>query len=225
MDNNHVGIDINSLESLQAHQTGYYDDGSGSFNNLTLMSGKAMQVWADYDGVSTQIDVFLAPLGFAKPARPLLSSPYNLSTVLREPSYIGFAATTGAISTIHCVLGWSFAINGPAPAIDISSSPSYHVLVRASLQGPGDHPAYSHGHIRPCDGNCHHSVSSREIQVQELQEDWEVDFRPHQFSFKDLFHATQGFKEKNLLGMGGFGKVYKGRSQSQTESSGEEGVA
>ncbi|KAM3347238.1 hypothetical protein ACQJBY_021295 [Aegilops geniculata] len=116
MDNNHVGIDINSLDSLQAYRTGYYDDRSGSFNNLTLISGKAMQVWADYDEVSTQINVFLAPLGFAKPR----------------------------------------------------------------------------------------------FRYRELREDWEVDFGPHRFSFKDLFHATEGFKEKNLLGVGGFGKVYKG---------------
>ena len=123
MDNNHVGININSLRSLQAYHAGYHDDKTGSFNNLTLISGKAMQVWADYDGESTQINVFLAPLGSDKPVRPLIASPYNLSTVLRDPSYIGFSATTGAISTKHCVLGWSFAMNGPAPAIDISKLP------------------------------------------------------------------------------------------------------
>jgi hypothetical protein len=44
MDNNHVGVDVNSLNSLQAHHTGYYKD-DDSFNNLTLISGKAMQVW------------------------------------------------------------------------------------------------------------------------------------------------------------------------------------
>ncbi|KAG0498810.1 hypothetical protein HPP92_003501 [Vanilla planifolia] len=34
------------------------------------------------------------------------------------------------------------------------------------------------------------------------------------FSFKDLAAATQWFKEVNLLGEGGFGKVYKGRLES-----------
>ncbi|RLN33967.1 hypothetical protein C2845_PM03G23140 [Panicum miliaceum] len=123
IDNNHIGININSLHSLQAHHTGYYDDQSKSLKNLTLFSDKAMQVWVNYNGDASQINVTLAPVGTPKPKRPLLSAPYNLSGILKDPSYIGFSATTGAISTQHCVLGWSFAMNGPAPAIDISKLP------------------------------------------------------------------------------------------------------
>jgi hypothetical protein len=62
---------------------------SGLFNNLTLISGKAMQVWADYDGAASQISVSLAPMGATKPVWPLLSAPYNLSSNLRDPSFIG----------------------------------------------------------------------------------------------------------------------------------------
>ncbi|MBA0654745.1 hypothetical protein Goklo_021681 [Gossypium klotzschianum] len=38
----------------------------------------------------------------------------------------------------------------------------------------------------------------------------EVQYGPHRFSYKDLFKATKGFKEKEVLGRGGFGKVHKG---------------
>ena len=31
------------------------------------------------------------------------------------------------------------------------------------------------------------------------------------FGFRELAEATRGFKEVNLLGEGGFGRVYKGR--------------
>jgi serine/threonine protein kinase len=50
----------------------------------------------------------------------------------------------------------------------------------------------------------------RHFRYAEVQDDWEVEFGPHRFSYKDLFHATEGFEDKNLLGVGGFGRVYKG---------------
>ncbi|MCH98617.1 L-type lectin-domain receptor kinase IV.2-like protein, partial [Trifolium medium] len=43
----------------------------------------------------------------------------------------------------------------------------------------------------------------------EILEDWEHEYGPHRFKFKDLYSATNGFKEKGLLGVGGFGRVYK----------------
>lgn len=211
IDNNHVGININSLTSLQAHQTGYYEDNSGSFNNLTLISGKAMQVWADYDGETAQMEVKLAPVGAAKPVRPLLSAVYNLSLILKDKSYIGFSATTGAISTRHCVLGWSFAMNGPAPDIDVSKLPKLPRL------GPKPRSKVLEITLPIATGLFVLAVGLvivllvyRRLRYKEVKEDWEVEFGPHRFSFKDLFHATGGFRKKNLLGVGGFGKVYKG---------------
>ncbi|KAG2632978.1 hypothetical protein PVAP13_2NG134406 [Panicum virgatum] len=212
IDNNHVGININSLISLQTHHTGYYEDKSGFFNDLTLISGKAMQVWADYDGKTTKIDVTLAPAGSAKPpVRSLLSSTYNLSEILKEKSYIGFSATTGAISTRHCVLGWSFAMNKPAPAIDISNLPK---LPRV---GPKPRSKVLEISLPIATATFVLTVGLvvvllvyRRLRYKEVKEYWEVDFGPHRFSFKDLFHATRGFRKKNLLGVGGFGKVYKG---------------
>ncbi|GJN36833.1 hypothetical protein PR202_gb25730 [Eleusine coracana subsp. coracana] len=50
----------------------------------------------------------------------------------------------------------------------------------------------------------------KKLAYSELQEDWEIEFGAHRFSYKDLFRATDGFKNKNMLGAGGFGKVYKG---------------
>jgi hypothetical protein len=38
----------------------------------------------------------------------------------------------------------------------------------------------------------------------------DVEFRPHRFAFKDLYKATTGFKDKRLLGAGGFRSVYMG---------------
>lgn len=53
-------------------------------------------------------------------------------------------------------------------------------------------------------------VIRRKRKFAELLEDWELDYGPHRFKYKDLYTATNGFKEKEILGSGGFGRVYKG---------------
>jgi Legume lectin domain len=99
INDNHVGIDINSLKSSQSASAGYYADDSGAFQNLTLKSRKAMQAWVEYDSNKPQITVTLSPIGKPKPIKPLLSYKFNLSTVLNDSMYIGFSSST---SGFHC---------------------------------------------------------------------------------------------------------------------------
>uniref|UniRef100_I1Q7T2 non-specific serine/threonine protein kinase n=1 Tax=Oryza glaberrima TaxID=4538 RepID=I1Q7T2_ORYGL len=214
MDDNHVGINVNSMKSLDAHYAGFYEDRSGIFRNLTLVIHEAMQVWFDYDGDAKKINVTLAPAKLAKPKRPLLSVTYDLSTVVADSAYIGFsAATGGVVNTKHCVLGWSFRMNGPAQAIDISRLPKL-----PNLGSKKSHSSRILVIISPVAtavliflvGVLLVLCVRRRLKYRDIQEDWEVEFGPHRFSYKVLYGATEGFKDKNLLGVGGFGKVYKG---------------
>uniref|UniRef100_A0ACD5U9S0 Uncharacterized protein n=1 Tax=Avena sativa TaxID=4498 RepID=A0ACD5U9S0_AVESA len=211
IDGNHVGIDVDGLTSVASTSAGYFGDDGGVFHNLTLASGKATQAWVDYDGEGKQITVAMAPIGTARPVKPLLSTAYDLSTVLTDTAYVGFSSATGSFNSRHYVLGWSFAMDGPAPAIDIAQLP------KLPRFGPKRRPKLAQ--IIPpvataafifAVGTVAVLLIRRRRKYRELREDWEVEFGPHRFSYKDLFRATGGFKDKNLLGVGGFGRVYKG---------------
>ncbi|TVU06606.1 hypothetical protein EJB05_49830, partial [Eragrostis curvula] len=211
IDNNHVGIDINSLVSKQAHSAGFYDDKATEFKNLTLSSGEAMQLWIEYNEESMQVSVTLAPLNTAKPRRLLLQATTNLSYVLKEPSYAGFSGATGPLHTLYSVLAWSFGLNSPAPPINITDLPKlphgnqkHHSKVLEIVL------PIATGMLVLAAGITTVLVIRRQQKYAELREDWEAEFGPHRFSYKDLYHATEGFKNKSLLGEGGFGKVYKG---------------
>ncbi|RLN30035.1 uncharacterized protein C2845_PM05G13160 [Panicum miliaceum] len=213
IDGNHVGVDVAGLYSVESRTAGFHDDGDGgALKNLSLDSGEPIQVWVDYDGKGKQVNVTLAPMGVAKPSTPLLSNVSDLSAVLTEQAYVGFSAATGPIKTRHYVLAWSFAMDGPAPPIDLRKLPELpydndqKTLSKAlKIALP---IAASALILATCVAIT--LLLRRRFAFAEVREDWEVEFGPHRFSYKDLFNATQGFNNKNLLGAGGFGKVYKG---------------
>lgn len=49
----------------------------------------------------------------------------------------------------------------------------------------------------------------RRMTKFEHLEDWELDC-PRRFRYWDLYKATNGFKESEIIGIGGFGTVYRG---------------
>ncbi|KAJ0021079.1 hypothetical protein Pint_32751 [Pistacia integerrima] len=153
IDGNHVGIDVNGLVSNESATATYYSNEEGKNKSLVLMSGDPIQVWIDYDVAEKLLNVTLSPIRNAKPERPLLSTPLNLSEVLLDSMYVGFSAATGTITSDHYILGWSFNRSGQAQNLDFSKLP----------------PVPAHGKA-----------------------------------------TTKGFKDTEVIGKGGFGKVYRG---------------
>jgi hypothetical protein len=211
MSGNHVGIDVNGLNSVDADNAGYYDDATGAFKNMSLVSRKPMQVWVDFDGQTMQVNVTMAPLEVARPKKPLLSTTVNLSSVIDDTAYVGFSSSSGILFCRHYVLGWSFKMNGAAPALNISSLPSMPVTVPKPRSKTLEIvlPIASAALVFAVAAAVFVFMRRRRMYA-ELREDWEVAFGPHRFSYKDLFHATDGFSDKRLLGIGGFGRVYRG---------------
>ncbi|XP_057460658.1 L-type lectin-domain containing receptor kinase IV.1-like [Actinidia eriantha] len=211
INNNHVGIDINSLDSVDAQPVGYFSDENGQFQNLSLISGRATQVWVEYDGVKKQIKVTIALAGVNKPNKPILSLPRDLSPFMNQEMYVGFSSSTGSVLTSHYLLGWSFRLNGEAKELDLSSLPKLPRIgpKKTSRFFTIGVPAISIVSALVLISAMFYYLK-RKRKFAEVLEDWELDYGPHRFKYKDLYIATKGFKDKELLGAGGFGRVYRG---------------
>ncbi|XP_057839587.2 L-type lectin-domain containing receptor kinase SIT2-like [Cryptomeria japonica] len=53
-------------------------------------------------------------------------------------------------------------------------------------------------------------VCCKRKQHRDIIEEWEMEYWPQRFNYKDLHIATKGFRDEELLGYGGFGRVYRG---------------
>ncbi|KAJ4876439.1 putative L-type lectin-domain containing receptor kinase I.1 [Raphanus sativus] len=214
IDNNHVGIDENSLHSVVSASASYYSEREGRNKNLTLLSGDPIHVWIDYE--DTLLSVTLAPLKIdEKPRKPLLSRNINLTAIFPGgKAFVGFSASTGTLVSYQYILGWSFnfstSITSSLQSLDISKLPAVPhpkkkpkktsplliilvvilaLVVMAVLGGV---------------------FVYRRKKYAEVREPWEKQYGPLRYSYKRLYKATGGFNSDGRLGKGGFGEVYKG---------------
>ncbi|KAF8708618.1 hypothetical protein HU200_029996 [Digitaria exilis] len=209
IDANHVGVDVNSLKSVCSKSAAYVE--AGNPTSISLVSGDLLQVWIEYDGASTRLDVTISPAGVPRPAVPLVSCIVNLSTVIADDTYVGFSGANGAASSSHYVLGWSFRLGGrSSPDLDVSKLPR----PPSSRSKTAMHPQLLVSLILLAvvalvliSAGATLFVTWRRRFAEE-QEDWEIEYGPHRISYKDLHDATRGFRD--VIGSGGFGTVYHG---------------
>ncbi|KVH96999.1 L-type lectin-domain containing receptor kinase VII.1 [Cynara cardunculus var. scolymus] len=215
INDNHVGIDVNSLTSLNSSEAGYYQDQDGVFRILQLNSGRNYQVWIDYK--DSMINVTMAPVGIKKPTRCLICLPLNLSDVFEDEMYVGFTAATGALIQSHNILSWSFSNS------NFSLSDSLITEGLPSFVLPGEPIYRSTGFIVGLTLGVFFIVvicglvgflwikRKRRIAKEKANmEDWELEYWPHRIPFQEIDMATKGFSDENVIGIGGNGKVYKG---------------
>ncbi|KAA8549308.1 hypothetical protein F0562_000992 [Nyssa sinensis] len=211
VNDNPVGIDAGGLNSTASAPVTYFSNKEGTEKNLSLISGNPIQVWIDYDHeVEKLLNVTIAPIRTPKPNRPLLSTPINLSQILLDSMYVGFSSSTGSSSAAnHYILGWSFNKSGQAQNLDLSKLPKLP-RKRKSREKMGLYITVSLMTLSIfliITGTAY--VVWRK-KYEEVREDWEQEYGPQRFSYKDLYKATNGFKDREILGAGGFGKVYRG---------------
>ncbi|CAN1329232.1 L-type lectin-domain containing receptor kinase IV.2 [Linum perenne] len=212
IDDNHVGIDLNTLISDSPATVSWVSDLDGVNRTLRLLSGDRIQIWIQYNDEAKQMNVTVAPFGISKPKHPLISTHLDLSSYLVDSMFVGFSSSTSTVTSEQYILGWSFTtISGEeAPPLDLKSLP---VSPRPSkekkkLEAPVTAALIILSIILAGTGIGTYILRLR--RYRELKEDWEREYNPERLSYRDLYRATHGFKEKQVLGSGGFGKVYGG---------------
>ncbi|KAJ8753945.1 hypothetical protein K2173_000199 [Erythroxylum novogranatense] len=205
---NHVGLNINGMNSKHKEMLSYYYEGEKE--EMHLEAGYPIQAWIDYDGASQMINVTVAPMGKEKPSVPLMHVPINLNSIVKELMYVGFSAATGEKSSSHYIMGWSFSTTGLAPDLNTSHLP----LPPEEKESSSLHPAIIGLIVALCCVTVilivillSLTVYRRMEQFESLEE-WELEC-PHRFRYRDLYRATKGFKDSEIIGVGGFGAVYK----------------
>ncbi|KAK2976317.1 hypothetical protein RJ640_029221 [Escallonia rubra] len=215
---NHVGLNVNSLTSFAARDAGYWavgEEGGLMFRELKLNDGENYQVWIDY--FDSKVNITMARAGKARPAMPLINASVDLSTVFLDQMFVGFCAATGQLAESHRILSWSFSNSNSSigDALVTSNLPSFVPPKDSVLRSKGFIVGVSIGGV--CVAGCGVAIYMVLIQrnrgkkeVGEDIENWELEYWPHRIGYEEIYSATNGFSEENVMGYGGNGKVYKG---------------
>ncbi|KFK35749.1 hypothetical protein AALP_AA4G031400 [Arabis alpina] len=106
INDNHVGININSVNSTVSKKAGYWVQSKTGwvFKELKL-SRRGYKAWIEYE--NSMVTVTIGP-SMEKPKRPLIEARVDLSKVVLEKMYTGFAGSMGSGVERHEILDWSF---------------------------------------------------------------------------------------------------------------------
>ncbi|KAK7355099.1 hypothetical protein VNO80_14344 [Phaseolus coccineus] len=194
---NHVGININSINSIQ--QVSLINA------RVNLSSGQDVKFRIQY--INDIISVFGATNGTSEESMEILlvTPPLNLSSFLQQEVYLGFSGSTSNYTQLNCVRSWEFSgddirdnvqsllwiyVTVPTVIVFIIIGGLVIFFLRRKksrhMEGPED------------------AYPRIEDQIQYSS------MAPKKFRLKEITKATGGFSPQNKLGQGGFGTVYKG---------------
>lgn len=196
----HIGIDVNDIRSIK-----YENLTSGSLNGI-------MSALVRYDAKAATLS---ATLWFVDPPRQgpvTVSANVDLREAgLPQDAAVGFSAATGNSSELHQILAWSFEST-------MTDTTTKNIGLVAGLVSGGVFILLAIaawvGYLQ------YHKRKGMQLEDAEIHLDQDMDEEfemcgPRKFSYTELSQATQGFSEKEKLGGGGFGAVYRGFLQEQ----------
>ncbi|XP_015960910.1 probable L-type lectin-domain containing receptor kinase VII.2, partial [Arachis duranensis] len=201
INDNHVGLDVNSLTSLASHDAGFWVSGKHDekFKELKLNNGENYQVWIEYS--DSRVNVAMAIAGKRRPNRPLISELVNLSDVFLDEMFVGFCGATEQLIESHKILAWSFSNSN----FSIGDG-----LVTTNLPSFGFVSGISFGILIFVIGSAAmvfvvllKRKRSKRMEEEGDIEDWELEYWPHRISYEDIYAATKAFSEQNIIEFGG----------------------
>ncbi|KAK1440261.1 hypothetical protein QVD17_06086 [Tagetes erecta] len=217
---NHVGLDVNSLNSIKTADC--------SSIGVDLKSGHLITAWIDYWNDGKNLKVFLSESS-KKPIYPILDIDIDLSQFLQEIMYLGFSASTEGSTETHLIHNWSFTsfgirhskprISNPHNVTDNTVSNAKNPVIEVPVSANHDKHRKKIGLVIGVLGPvffCSVLIVFGYISVKKWREsktDMNIQAElltgPKQFSYKELKAATNGFHSSRIIGHGAFGSVYK----------------
>lgn len=211
---------MNNIESKIQTPAGYFNS-TGSFVPVQMNTGENIRAWIEFDGERLEINVTVAPVGVPKPLKPTLT--YRDSSIVdyvAPEMFFGFSASKTNWIEAQRVLAWSFSDEGSLKELNTTNLPVFKRGLSSKSLSSGAIAGIVAGcfvFVVCCTSMFILYLHRRKRREDDDDvEDWEMEYWPHRFSYEELSNATKGFQREQLLGFGGFGKVYKGTLMNKT---------
>lgn len=192
LDGNHVGLNVNSIDSVVQE--------SLSSRGIMISSKDDLTAHVRYDGknlsvyVSRNLEVF-------EQRNLVFSRAIDLSAYLPKTVYVGFTASTSNFTELNCVKSWRFEglkIDGDGHMLWLwITTPIFCVF---AVMGVFWGVLYLRSRSKAGETNPDIEAELDNCAVN-----------PQKFKLRELKRATGNFGAENKLGQGGFGMVFKGK--------------